>query len=160
VLIEGSHFWWANVGDSRAYLVGASGVERLSRDHSWIEEQVRGGWLTPEQARSSGRRNVITRGIGHQPDVEVDTGGPVIVTNSDIVVLCSDGLHGLLSDEEIAQAVRTYAPAEATEYLVGLGNQRGGPDNISVIVCGFGEDAAPGREHDGASALRLDARAS
>jgi serine/threonine protein phosphatase PrpC len=152
VVIEGSRLWWANVGDSRAYLVSKSQVQRLTRDHSWIEEQVRGGWLTPEQARKSERRNIITRGIGHQSVVEVDTGGPLDLHADDVVLLCSDGLHGVLSDEEIAQAVRDYPPVEATELLIELCNQRGGPDNISVIVCGFVPRSTDSESHGNADA--------
>ena len=137
VILDDVYLWWANVGDSRAYLVGQDRVQRLTRDHSWVEEQVRGGSLTPEQARVSGRRNVITRSIGFLPEVDVDTGGPVELRPTDVVVLCSDGLYGLLTDEDIAHIVRRYPSAEATERLVGLSNERGGTDNISVIVCGF-----------------------
>jgi PPM family protein phosphatase len=139
VVIDGSHLWWGNVGDSRAYLVSESHVRRLSRDHSWVEEQVRSGSLTPEQARTSRYRNVITRSIGNEREVDVDTGGPLDLRPSDVVLLCSDGLHGLLNDEEIGLVARTYTPVQATELLVELSNQRGGPDNISVIVCGFEE---------------------
>ncbi len=137
VIVDDARLWWANVGDSRAYLVGENGMQRLTRDHSWVEEQVRVGSLTPEQARSSGRRNVITRSIGFLPEVDVDTGGPIELRPTDVVVLCSDGLYGLLTDEDIAQVVRNYPSAEATEHLIGLSNERGGTDNISVIVCGF-----------------------
>jgi PPM family protein phosphatase len=137
VIVDDGHLWWANVGDSRAYLVGEDSVFRLTRDHSWVEEQVRTGTLTPEQARLSERRNVITRSIGFQPEVVVDTGGPLEVRRTDVLVLCSDGLHGLLTDEDIAGVVRCYPAAEATERLVRLSNDRGGTDNISVIVCGF-----------------------
>ena len=112
-------------------------MQRLTRDHSWVEEQVRKGSLTPDQARISERRNVITRGVGFQPEVDVDTGGPVELRPTDVVVLCSDGLHTLLTDEDIAGVVRRYPSAEATERLVRLSNERGGTDNISVIVCGF-----------------------
>jgi protein phosphatase len=146
VIVDDSHLWWANVGDSRAYLIGQDEVQRLTRDHSWVEEQVRRGTLTPEQARLSERRNVITRSIGFEPEVDVDTGGPLDLHQGDLVVLCSDGLHGLLTDEEIAQIARTYPCAEATERLVWLSNKRGGTDNISVIVCGFVESTtATGR---------------
>jgi serine/threonine protein phosphatase PrpC len=137
VVIDALHLWWANVGDSRAYLVGADGVRRLTRDHSWVEDAVRGGALTREQARLSERRNVITRSVGFEPEVEVDTGGPLELRPTDVVVLCSDGLHALMRDDEIADIVRSYPSAEAAERLVSLSNERGGPDNISVIVCGF-----------------------
>jgi protein phosphatase len=142
VILDDAQLWWANVGDSRAYLVSRDTVQRLTRDHSWVEEQVRGGSLTPDEARLSGRRNVITRSIGFLPQVEVDTGGPFPLHPSDVVVLCSDGLHGLLSDDDIAHVVRGYPPAEAAERLVGLSNDRGGTDNVSVIVCGFAERLA------------------
>jgi protein phosphatase len=137
VIVDDGHLWWANVGDSRAYLVGEDRVQRLTRDHSWVEEAVRGGALTPEEARVSERRNVITRSVGFLPEVDVDTGGPLELRPTDVVVLCSDGLHGLLTDEDIAHVVRSYPSAEAAERLVGLSNERGGTDNISVIVCGF-----------------------
>jgi serine/threonine protein phosphatase PrpC len=137
VIVDDRYLWWANVGDSRAYLVGQTSVQRLTRDHSWVEEQIRSGTLTPDQARMSERRNVITRSVGFQAEVEVDTGGPVELHPTDVVVLCSDGLHGLVTDEDIANVVRSYPAAEATERLVGLSNERGGTDNISVIVCGF-----------------------
>jgi protein phosphatase len=135
-VVGDGQLWWANVGDSRAYLVGGaqSQAQRLTRDHSWVEEQVRRGSLTPEQARLSERRNVITRSIGFQPEVEVDTGGPVALQHGDVVVLCSDGLHGLLTDDEIARESRAYPPVEATERLIALSNERGGTDNISVVV--------------------------
>src|SRR5579859_3858226 len=137
VIVDDRQLWWANVGDSRAYLVGLDGVQRLTQDHSWVQEQVRGGTITPEQARLSERRNVITRSIGFQSKVEVDTGGPLELRPTDVVVLCSDGLHGLVPDEDIARVVRNYPSAEAAERLVRLSNERGGTDNISVIVCGF-----------------------
>jgi serine/threonine protein phosphatase PrpC len=142
VVLEADRLWWANVGDSRAYLLRDQRVRRLTRDHSWVDEQVRRGLLTPEQARLSERRNVITRGVGFKEHVEVDTDGPIDVLPHDIVVLCSDGLHGLVADEEIAATALKYLPDEAAERLVQLSNERGGIDNISVIVCGFVEAAA------------------
>jgi serine/threonine protein phosphatase PrpC len=141
VIVDDRQLWWANVGDSRAYLVGEDRVQRLTRDHSWVEEQVRRGSLTPDQARLSERRNVITRSIGFQPEVDVDTGGPLELRPTDVVVLCSDGLHGLVRDEDIARIVRGRPSDEATLRLVGLSNERGGTDNISVIVCGFSNRA-------------------
>jgi serine/threonine protein phosphatase PrpC len=137
VLLQQDQLWWANVGDSRAYLVSEDDVQRLTQDHSWTQEQVRNGLLTEEQARLSERRNVITRGVGFQEQVEVDTGGPIRVSDSQLIVLCSDGLHGLVSDAEIAGLARSVEPAEATERMIALSNERGGIDNISAVVCGF-----------------------
>ena len=148
VVLEQDQLWWANVGDSRAYLVSEHRVQQVTRDHSWTQEQVRNGLLTQEQARLSERRNVITRGVGFQTHVEVDTGGPIPVSERHVIVLCSDGLHGLVSDAEIASLARRFSPAEATERMIALSNARGGIDNISAIVCRFvhetRESAHPG----------------
>jgi protein phosphatase len=134
--------WWANVGDSRAYLVDSGKITRLTQDHSWVEEQVRAGRLTMEQARSSGRRNVITRSIGGEPQVDVDVGGPTRLERGDVLVVCSDGLHGQVSDAEIAQVVRKLNPEPAADRLVELSNERGGVDNVSVIVCSLTDEAS------------------
>jgi protein phosphatase len=135
VLLNERRAWWANVGDSRAYLLRQGRLEHLTIDHSWVEEQVRAGGLTPEQARTSGRRNVITRSIGGEPQVEVDVGGPMHLQSGDVVIVCSDGLHGQVSDEEIAAVTTRTDPRTAVERLIRLSNERGGVDNVSVIVC-------------------------
>ncbi|HET6318741.1 MAG TPA: protein phosphatase 2C domain-containing protein [Chloroflexota bacterium] len=137
VVLEERQLWWANVGDSRAYLLGRDHIQQLTRDHSWTQEQVRNGLLTAEQARLSERRNWITRGVGYQANVEVDTGGPIAISGDHLVVLCSDGLHGLVTDPEIADVARSLEHGAAAERLIALSNERGGIDNISVVVCGF-----------------------
>jgi serine/threonine protein phosphatase PrpC len=134
-LVRQGTLWWANVGDSRAYLVRRGQAMRLTKDHSWVEEQVRAGFMTGEEARISGRRNVITRSIGFDKEVEVDLGGPVTLRSGDAIILCSDGLHGQVTDDELARVVQQLLPAAAAERLVALSNERGGPDNISVVVC-------------------------
>jgi protein phosphatase len=123
----------ANVGDSRAYLIRDGEIRQVTRDHSFVSDQVAAGLITAEQARSSPHRNVITRALGYQPEVSVDMFRlPLQV--GDIVVLCSDGLHGLLADEEIAEIVAAHDSGTAVERLVELANQRGGPDNITVAI--------------------------
>jgi serine/threonine protein phosphatase PrpC len=134
-LLRQGTLWWANVGDSRAYLVRRGQAVRLTKDHSWVEEQVRAGFMTADEARISGRRNVITRSIGFDKDVQVDLGGPVTLRSGDALILCSDGLHGQVTDDELARVVQQLLPEAAAERLVALSNERGGPDNISVIVC-------------------------
>ena len=141
VLVGGDGGWWANVGDSRAYLVRNLTIARLSQDHSWVEEQVRAGHLTPEQARVSGRRNIITRSIGGEEQVEVDVGGPIALQRRDVLVVCTDGLHGQVSDSEVADIAAQTNPESAAELLVALSNERGGVDNVSVIVCLLAEEA-------------------
>jgi protein phosphatase len=134
--------WWASVGDSRAYLARRGRVTQLTQDHTWVAEQVRAGRLTPDQAKLSERRNVITRSIGGESEIEVDVGGPIPLRSGDALILCSDGLHGLVSDDEMAAVVQQLLPEAAAERLVALSNERGGTDNISVIVCAM-FDASP-----------------
>jgi protein phosphatase len=123
----------ANVGDSRAYLIRNGEIRQLSRDHSFVSDQVAAGLITPDQARSSPHRNVITRALGYQSEVSVDLfRWPLQV--GDIVLLCSDGLHGLVTDEEITEIVAAHAPDEAIGRLIDLANERGGSDNITVAI--------------------------
>lgn len=123
----------ANVGDSRAYLVRDGRIRQLSRDHSLVGDQMAAGLITAEQARSLNYRNVITRALGYQPEVTVDMfRWPLQV--GDIVVLSSDGLHTLVTDEEIAQIALEEPSGNAVEKLVDLANERGGTDNITVLI--------------------------
>lgn len=122
-----------HVGDSRCYVVKDGMIRQLTRDHSWVAEEVAAGRMTAEQARINPRRNIITRALGLRPEVEVDVYEAELEPRT-IVVICSDGLHGLVDDEEILWHVRRYRPADAVDALVRLANSRGGPDNISVVV--------------------------
>lgn len=130
---QDSRFLVANVGDSRVYLVRDGGIRQLTQDHSWVAEAVRQGTLSAEQARHHPRRNVITRSLGNRPDVEVDFFEEGLLPG-DTLVLCSDGLSGLAYDEEIRDAVLTLEPQIAADQLVDLANERGGLDNITVII--------------------------
>jgi serine/threonine protein phosphatase PrpC len=123
----------ANVGDCRAYLIRGGKVRQITQDHSFVAEQVAAGMLTPEQARESSYRHIITRAIGHRAEIEVDTFREPLVQN-DILVLCSDGLHGQVEPNEIALAVTKVPLDEACKRLVKLANDRGGPDNITIIA--------------------------
>jgi PPM family protein phosphatase len=123
----------ANVGDSRAYLIRDGEIRQLSRDHSFVSDQVAAGLITPDQARSSPHRNVITRALGYQSEVSVDLfRWPLQI--GDIILLCSDGLHGLVTDEEIAEIAIANATDEAIDRLINLANERGGSDNITVAI--------------------------
>jgi protein phosphatase len=132
-------FFWhntlyvANVGDSRAYLVREGQIRQLTHDHSLIGDQVAAGLLTAEQARTSTIRNIITRAIGHQFHVEVDLFREPLLSG-DTIVLSTDGMHGLLADDEIAAIVSMHPLDVATRRLVDEANTRGGPDNITVVV--------------------------
>ena len=122
----------ANVGDSRAYLIRDGSIRQVSRDHSFVSDQVAAGLITADQARSSPHRNVITRALGYQPEVTVDLFRLPLQVD-DVVLLSSDGLHGLVSDSEIAE-IAAAADDQAVNQLIDLANERGGPDNITVIV--------------------------
>jgi PPM family protein phosphatase len=123
----------ANVGDSRAYLVRDGEIRQISRDHSFVSDQVAAGLITADQARLSPHRNVITRALGYQPEVSVDL-FRLPLQIGDIIVLSSDGMHGLVMDQEILQTVTTMAPDQAVERLIELANSRGGTDNITVVL--------------------------
>jgi protein phosphatase len=122
-----------HVGDSRAYIVQNDTISQVSRDHSWVAEEVEAGRLTAEQARIHPRRNIVTRALGLRPEVDVEAYEAKLVPGN-IVVICSDGLHGLVTDDEIVSHVRRLRPVDAVDALVKLANDRGGPDNISVVV--------------------------
>ena len=123
----------ANVGDSRAYLIRSGELRQITRDHSFVEEQVSAGVITANQARESSYRNIITRALGHRPQVEVDLFAEQLLPG-DRVLLCSDGLHGQVETDEIA-AIAGMGPLDAgVARLIGLANERGGPDNITAVL--------------------------
>ncbi|MGH2508937.1 MAG: Stp1/IreP family PP2C-type Ser/Thr phosphatase, partial [Ktedonobacteraceae bacterium] len=99
-VLRGNMAYIANIGDSRAYLVRQSRIRQVSQDHSWVAEQVRAGLLTEEQARTHAQRNVITRSLGTQVEVDIDIFREPL-EEGDTLVLCSDGLSGLVNDEEL-----------------------------------------------------------
>lgn len=135
---ENGEYGLGHVGDSRAYLIRNGTMDRISTDHSLVGEQVMAGMITEEEARIHPQRNVITRAIGLNEDVEPDVNNGLLM-DGDILVLCSDGLHGLVSDHEIQSTVIGNIPKRAVDRLVSLANEAGGHDNITVIVARFGK---------------------
>ena len=132
-VLRGDMAYIANVGDSRAYLLRGGNVRQVSQDHSWVAEQVRAGLLTEDQARTHAQRNVITRCLGTQADVEIDVFAKHL-EEGDSLVLCTDGLSGLISDEDLRRIVSQFVPQESVYHLVERANENGGPDNITAIV--------------------------
>ncbi len=130
---RGNDLFLANVGDSRAYLLRNGQLRQITRDHSFVEEQIRAGILSREEARHHPQRNVITRALGAKPEVEVDTYGGTLVPG-DTLLLCSDGLSEPVGEEGIAHVLKQHSPGEAVPRLIGLANSRGGSDNISALV--------------------------
>jgi protein phosphatase len=130
----------ANVGDSRAYLFRDGEFTQITEDHSLVEDLVREGRLTPEEARTHPQKNVLTRVLGNDSDVDVDA-FPVVPYTGDRFVLCSDGLFNELDDNVIAGVLRRLAdPDEAARELVRLANEEGGRDNITVVVVDVVDD--------------------
>ncbi len=140
-VLRGNIAYVANVGDSRAYLIHNNTVKQVSLDHSWVAEQVRAGLLTEEQARTHTQRNVITRSLGTQPEVEVDI-FTELLEEGDTLVLCTDGLSGLVDDDELGRIVHDFVPQESVYHLVERANENGGPDNITAIVIRVNEVGA------------------
>jgi protein phosphatase len=140
-LAVGERLYIASVGDSRAYLLNSGGVTedgattaQLTSDHSLVARLVDIGQITPEQARTHPQRNLLYRSIGTDPSVEVDTLSEQLEPG-DLVLLCSDGLINHVRDEELARiALEQPDPDRACEQLVALANERGGRDNISVVI--------------------------
>jgi protein phosphatase len=125
----------AHVGDSRAYLIRDGEIRQLTRDHSLVAQLVRDGQLTPAQAKVDPRRNVVTRSVGVGAHVEIDADSvPGILRPGDTVMVCSDGLHGVVADEELKAAASRPDLGEGCREAIQLANDRGGPDNITVVL--------------------------
>ena len=130
----------ANVGDSRTYLLQQGELLQLTEDHSLVEELVRDGKLTPAEAQTHPQRSIITRALGMEPAIEVDS-WEIIPYQGDRILLCSDGLTNELSDERIASTLRQLAdPQEAARDLVRQARAAGGSDNITVVVVDVVDD--------------------
>src|SRR5215472_3149960 len=133
-LLDGKILSLAHVGDSRAYLYRDGQLSRLTDDHSWVHEQVTAGILTEEEAKTHPLKNVVTRALGGGPSVSPDL-RELSFQAGDVFLFCSDGLTTMLSDEEIRDDIAAQVePRKACERLVGIANEKGGVDNITVVV--------------------------
>jgi protein phosphatase len=133
LFLAGKKIHLAHVGDSRAYLLRNGSLEQLSEDHGVVAEQLRAGLITPDQARKSPYRHVITRALGIDKEVPVDH-RIIEVRQSDTFLLCSDGLTEMIEDPGIERVLRTSDPAAAVQKLIAEANDRGGVDNITVVI--------------------------
>jgi serine/threonine protein phosphatase PrpC len=131
--LRGNQAWFAHVGDSRIYLVRSGEIRQLTDDHSLVASMVREGLLTPKEAENHPRRNVLQRSMGVSEDVEIDVRGPFEVQHADVYIICSDGLHGLVKEDEMKEVARLDVDRAADEYLK-RSLERGAPDNVTVIV--------------------------
>jgi protein phosphatase len=144
--VSGDEVSLGHVGDSRAYRLRDGELEQLTRDHSLVAELERSGQITAEAAEHHPQRSIITRALGPEPDVQVDT-YTLAGRAGDLFLICSDGLTSMISDDELASILRSASSLdEAADSLVRAANQSGGKDNITVVLFRLGEgdgDAAP-----------------
>lgn len=148
LVLAGGRAYIVNIGDSRAYVARNGKLRQITQDHSWVAEQVRVGLLTEQQARTHSHRNVITRSMGTQPNVTADL---FIETmhEGDRLLLCSDGLHGYVEEDQIERAVLSQGePGVAAKQLVDMANENGGPDNVTALVVHLLETPEPVGELD------------
>jgi PPM family protein phosphatase len=142
-LVDGRSACIAHVGDSRCYLVREGRIYQVSEDHSLVNEQLKAGVISAEEAKHSRFRNIITRSVGFEQAVQVDLLG-VELEGGDALVLCCDGLSNLVDDAEILAIVEESPLDLAPGRLVALANDRGGDDNITVVVLRATEAPAVG----------------
>ncbi|HWH55173.1 MAG TPA: Stp1/IreP family PP2C-type Ser/Thr phosphatase [Gaiellaceae bacterium] len=142
-LVEDGTVAFGHVGDSRAYLIRSGKLEQLTEDHSLVAELVRSGQLSPEEAETHPQRSVITRALGSDPDVDVDTFS-IRAESDDLFMICSDGLTSMVEDDVILETVETNRNdlKRAAKALIGAANKRGGEDNITIIFFEIGDGSA------------------
>jgi protein phosphatase len=134
-LVEDGRVAFGHVGDSRAYLIRDGSMEQITEDHSLVNELLKSGKLSPEEAESHPQRSVITRALGTDPDVDVDT-FTIDAENDDVFLLCSDGLTDMVDEQQILELVEQNRPDidAALKALVRAANRGGGEDNITVVA--------------------------
>lgn len=137
-LIYGLDLYFGHVGDSRAYIINKNGIKKITEDHSYVQELVKMGSITENEALAHPQRNLITRAIGVEEYVIVDTKHETFCIE-DYILLCTDGLTCYLSNDEIRDIVMQYG-LSSVDYFINIANERGGCDNISVIVAKRGDE--------------------
>ncbi len=139
LFIQNGRGYIAHVGDSRAYLVRDNTIKQLTHDHSLVAEQLRAGFITEEEVKNHKFRNIITRSVGFQSDVEIDLMVREI-ESGDRFVLGSDGLTNMVDNQDIEKVVSRSNPKAACQELIELANKNGGDDNISIVLVNIDEN--------------------
>ncbi len=136
VVLKGSCLYYAHVGDSRGYIIKKNSITQFTEDHSYVGSLLRAGAISPEEARGHPADNIITRAIGLKVSVDIDFfQKEICLRKGQYVLLCSDGLFKVVTDDEILHTVSTLmVPNQITKKLVEMANSRGGPDNTTVLV--------------------------
>jgi len=148
LVLSNSRFLVGQVGDSRAYLLRDGTLAQITKDHSYVQEQVDAGYLTPEQARSHPYSNVITRCVGANNDVMPDVYAGAVKAG-DLLLLASDGLTGMLEDYQLAEILRAdQQPQALVDHLIAEANRHGGLDNITAVLVRIDSvDVTAGPDH-------------
>ncbi len=127
--------FYVHVGDTRLYLIRDGQIRQVTRDHSYVSRLVEAGMISREEAETHPQRNILTAAVGTNPELIMDSPGhPEPLRAEDVLVICSDGLWGLVHDEEILAAVENHSAESAGRSLIQLARERGGPDNITVNI--------------------------
>lgn len=127
--------YYAQVGDSRAYIQKGDSIQQITEDHTYVQELVKSGDITPEEAATHPKRNILTNAMGTKPDLRIDTGKcSLTFENNDRLLLCSDGLYDYLNDDELNDILSKKLLKDAAEYMVNQAKIRGGHDNITVVL--------------------------
>lgn len=141
IALLGSHLYYAHVGDSRLYLVRNGSISRLTHDHSYVGRLVEHGVISSEEAESHPQRHILTAALGAGAELTPEIPEqPVTLSPGDVLVLCTDGLWGVVNDEEIRGVVSSKSPKDACHELIETAKKRGGPDNITMQVLRLGAD--------------------
>ncbi|MBT3312736.1 MAG: Stp1/IreP family PP2C-type Ser/Thr phosphatase [Desulfobacterales bacterium] len=136
VVLRDDKMYHNNVGDSRGYIISGDEISQFSTDHSFVSDLVKAGAITEEDALTHPERHVLTKAIGIDPKLPIETNKEYLqIENSQYILLCCDGLYGVVPDEEILDTVNTLkSPDDICKKLIEKANENGGPDNISLIV--------------------------
>ena len=135
IALLGARLFYVHIGDSRLYLMRSKKISRITRDHSYVNRLVETGLISPEEAENHPHRNVLTAALGAGAEIAPEyPPSPLMLASDDVLVLCTDGLWGLVTSEEIQIAVSENRPQAACDGLVRLAKEHGGPDNITLMV--------------------------
>jgi serine/threonine protein phosphatase PrpC len=135
IVVVEKNIYYAHVGDSRAYILKNNSITRITEDHTYVQELVKKGEITAAEAETHPKRNILTNAMGTKPSLRIDTGkfaSPF--EKNDTLLLCSDGLYDYLKDEELSDILKTKTLQEAAEYMIQEAKNRGGHDNITVVL--------------------------
>ncbi len=146
LLLRGGRAYITHVGDSRAYRIANNEISQLTHDHSWVEERVRDGTLTPEQAKTHEKRNVITRSVGFNPELQADIDALTLYP-PERFLLCSDGLSGVVDEDELLKLGQMHDLRTACAQMVEAAIDRGATDNVTVVLVDISKPRDEGEKH-------------